>query len=116
MTTTTFGTDSNNDLYLGNDGNIAVLTGLQAVIMACETATKAQLGEMVLEKNQGIPTFQTVWNGTPNYSLYTEYLRKTLIGIQGVQEILNVNLRISENVLKYEVTIKTDFGTGVLNG
>lgn len=110
--TTTFGVNKDNDLYLAGDGNLAVKTGLDAVLQACATATKAQLGEMVLETKLGIPTFQTVWNGTPNYALYSDYLRSTLMQIDGVQEIVMLNLKTNKNVLSYEATIKTIYGTG----
>lgn len=113
---TTFGTDTNNDLYLGNDGNIAVLSGINAVLAACETATKAQLGEMVLAVTQGIPNFQTVWVGTPNYALYQSYLRNTLLGVPGVLNVKSIDLTIEGNTLKYTATIQTQFGTAVLNG
>lgn len=114
--TTTFGTDASNDLFLDVGNNISVLGGLAAILKACETATKAQLGEMVLTTTQGIPNFQTVWVGAPNYSLYTNYLRTTLVNVDGVQEVVSLNLSTIKNKLLYTATIKTAFGTGTING
>lgn len=114
--TTTFGTDANNDLYLDNAKNITILTGLPAVLAACETASKAQLGEMVLTLDLGIPNFQTIWVGSPNYSLYVNYLRKTLVSIPGVLEVSSLDISVANNVLSYTARIHTEFGTGAING
>lgn len=114
--TTTFGTDANNDLFLNVQNNISVLSDLAAIIAACETATKAQLGEMILTTTQGIPNFETVWVGAPNYSLYTNYLRETLIAVDGVQEVVSLQLMTLNNNLSYTATIRTAFGTGTING
>jgi len=114
--TVTFGTNSQNDIFIGGDGNLAIYSGIDAVLYACATASKAQLGEMVLAIKQGIPNFQTIWVGTPNYPLWTSYLRKTLQGVLGVKEVKSIELFRVENTLKYTATIVTQFGTGVING
>jgi hypothetical protein len=112
----TFGTNDNNDIYLGITGNLVVLKDLPAIEGACETASKAQLGEMVLAVKQGIPNFQTVWVGTPNFPLFQSYLRNALLGVAGVQNIKSIELSTVQNTLKYTAKIETQFGIGVLNG
>lgn len=114
--TQTFGTNTNNDLYRDSSGNLAILNGLDAVLAACETATKAQLGEMVLQSNLGIPNFQTIWVGSPNYSLFRSYLRATLLSVSGVREVKSIEVKSANNVLSYTATIETDFGLAVING
>lgn len=114
--TTTFATDNNNDLFLGPGKNIVVINGLPAIIAAAETATKAQLGEMILSVNQGIPNFQTVWTGSPNYALYTDFMRTTLMAVPGVQAVVSLEIKIQNNVLQYRATLKTQFGIGEING
>lgn len=112
--TMTFATNSNNDIYLDAGNNLAIATGLAAVMEACRTASLAQLGEEVLFTENGIPTFQTIWVGTPNYALFTAYLQKTLLQVDGVQEIVMLDLKTIGDVLSYRATIKTVFGTGEL--
>lgn len=114
--TQTFGTNANNDLYIGGDGNLVVLSGLQAVLAACATASKAQLGEMVLSIDQGIPNFEAVWVGSPNYALFASYLRATLLGVEGVTDVQSLTLNASKGVLKYTATIVTEYGTEAING
>lgn len=114
--TTTLGTDANNDIYLDSSNNVAILNGLPAIVKACETATKAQLGEMVLATGLGIPNFQTVWNGNPNFSLFESFLRDTILSVDGVDEVVSLQLRTLNNTLSYTATIRTAFGAGDING
>jgi hypothetical protein len=108
--------DSKNDLYLDSGNNIAVASGLTAILQACETATKAQLAEMLLETGKGIPNFQTVWIGAPNVPLWTSYIRSTLAAVQGVQQVVSLEVFQRGNTLTYTATIKTQFGNAVING
>lgn len=109
---TTFSTDHNNDLFLGNNRNISISTNLDGIIRACETATKAQLGEMILTTGQGIPNFQSIWVGSPNYSVFSVYLRNTLEAVPGVQAVTSLEVKTVNNTLQYRATIKTAFGAG----
>ena len=113
--TQTFGTDSNNDLYIAENGNLAVLSGLPAVVGACQTASKAQLGEMVLANQLGIPNFQAVWVGAPNYGVFQAYLQRTLLSIPGVTEVKSLELRTQNNVLNYTAEIVSEFGTSEIS-
>lgn len=112
----TFGTNSDNDIYLGATGNLVVLSGIEAVSAACATAAKAQLGEMCLAVNQGMPDFQTVFKGTPNYPLFASYLRATLQSVEGVVKVNDIIMSSRNNILSYTATIETSFGRTVING
>lgn len=109
-------TDSKNDIYINPDGKLAMVQGLEATLQACAHACKAQLGEMVLALLQGIPNFQTIWNGAPNVVQFEAYIRKTLLQVVGVVDVLDLVTGISDNVLSYEATILTIYGQEVLNG
>jgi len=114
--TRVFTVDANNDLTLTPDGNLSISSELEAILQACEHAAKAQLGEMVLSIDQGVPNFQTIWQGSPNVIQFEAYLRRQLLNVEGVSEITELNAIISNNVLSYTATIKTQFGQGVING
>jgi hypothetical protein len=114
--TRVFTVDENNDLVIASDGLLSISSGLEAVLQACEQAAKAQLAEMVLAVEQGVPTFQTVWNGAPNVSQFEAYLRRQLQNVTGVREVSAVEVTVANNVLSYTATILTQFGQGVLNG
>lgn len=114
--TKTFAVDENNDLYIGNDGNLAIVTGKEAVLQACASAAKAQLGEMLYAVNSGIPNFQTVWVGAPNIQQFEAALRKTLLSVNGVREIKSLVTSLNNDQLQYSAVISTIFGTGAING
>jgi hypothetical protein len=110
--TQTFGTTSTtNDLYLGPDGNLVVLSGIAAVEAACATATKAQRGEMVFATDTGIPNFLTLWVGTPEYGLWKAAILSTLQGVPGVVAVTSLNLAVDGNTVSYVAQITTQYST-----
>lgn len=111
-----FASNENNDLYIASDGNLAIKTALEGVIQACEHAVKAQLGEMILAIDQGVPNFQTVWNGSPNLPQFEAYVRKAITGVAGVIEVKELQSDVVENVLVYSATIRTIYGEALVNG
>jgi len=114
--TRTLAVDPNNDLYLGGDGSLAIVTDLQATLQAAQQAAQTQLGEMEYAVDQGLPNFAVVWNGAPNISQFDAALRRALLGVAHVTGVRDLTITRAGNTLSYEVTIVTDYGPGVLNG
>jgi hypothetical protein len=107
----TFATSpESNDIYLDPSGNLAVLSGQAAVMAACATASKTQLGECVLQTGIGLPNFQAVWVGVPNIPLWQSYLRNTLQNVQGVEQVTSIAVRQVGNTLAYTATIANQYG------
>lgn len=111
----TFATNENNDIFIAPNGNLSILTGLAAVGGACLTASKAQLGEMVLSINNGIPNFQTIWKGSPNIALWESYLRRTLLSVEDVIEVVQLTTVAQNNQLQYTAKISSTFGPLTVN-
>ncbi|OWK42205.1 hypothetical protein [Fimbriiglobus ruber] len=107
----TFGTNASNDLFLGPDGNLVVLAGIAAVEAACATATKAQLGEMVFATETGVPNFQTLWVGSPEYALWKAAVLSTLQSVPGVTAVTSLNLTVSGSTVSYVAQITTQYST-----
>lgn len=115
--TQTFSTDLiNNDLYLDANGNIVMVTGLQAVLETCSHAAKTILGEMVFQIDQGLPDFEAIWVGVPNIPQWELALTQALEAVQDVIEVISVEVIRQNNVLSYIATISTIYGTGSING
>lgn len=113
----TFATNSDNDLFLGGDGNIAVLQALQAVVNAVKNYSLAQLGEEVLAIGSGLPNFQALWIGTPQYAVYRSYLRSTILSVPGVTQVGEIDMQMVGNAFRYVAPINTQFGNAeVTNG
>jgi hypothetical protein len=108
--------NARNDLYLSSDGNLARNTDLDAIMQAAQHAAQTQLGEMIYATDAGVPNFDTVWSGSPNLSQFDAFLRRAILGVDGVQQILDLDVTLADNALRYRVVIQTVFGTAVLNG
>jgi len=108
--------DANNDLYVGANGSLATASQLQAVLQAAQQAAQTQLGEMIYAVDQGVPGFETVWNGAPNLAQFDAFLRRTLLAVPDVTGVESVEIARRNNVLSYVARIQTSFGPGVLNG
>ena len=105
-----FAVNSNNDIYIGKDGNLAIATGIQAVLFATMQASLAQLGSMIYATNQGVPDFQSVWVGAPNIPQFESYLRAAILSVPGVIQVVSLTTQQVENVLNYVAIIQTEFG------
>ena len=114
--TQSFGLNSSNDIYINAAGNLQIDTGINAVEDACKNVSLLQLGEAILQTTLGMPTFQTVWNGTPNIAIYENYLRQALQSVDGVVAINSLTSNVSKNVYSYSATIETLYGSLYLNG
>ena len=111
-----FTVDKNNDLTLSPNGNLGLSEGLQAVLFSCEQVAKAQLNEMVLATDKGMPNFQTVWVGAPNIRQFEAYLISRLQSVQDVTRVTSLQATVSGGVLSYTASIQTIYGEGTING
>jgi hypothetical protein len=116
MTKTLATTADTNDLFLDVSGNIVVLSGLPAVEQCCATASKLQLGEAVLETGLGIPNFESIWIGSPNYSLWQSFLITALNNVIGVNSVESVVTNTENGILSYTATIASEFGAAEIKG
>lgn len=120
--TQTLGANANNDIYLGNNGNIVLLQGQSAVEGACKSTSRASLGEEVLQFTSGLPFFQAVFVGTPNLAIFENSLRQALEAVDGVTAVTALNTQVSKNqqgrsVLRYQATIQNKYGlTATITG
>lgn len=102
-------TSDTNDIFIGPDGNLSILSGIDAVEAACATATKAQLGEMVFATDTGIPNFQVLWVGTPDYGIWKAAILSTLQSVSGVTQVNSLTLSVSGSVVSYTAQILTQY-------
>lgn len=110
-----FAVDSNNDLFIGTDRNLAFVSGIDAIAQNSVTAVKAQRVEMIYATNQGMPTRGTAWD-TYNPSQFEAAVRQIILGVSGVNSISAFSLFKQDNVLQYSATIKTIYGSVKING
>lgn len=107
---------SYNDIFIGPNGNLAISTGLQAVLQACATAAKLQLGEAIYYVDNGVPNFQLIWNGVPNIQQWEVALTNVLESVVDVVDVLSLNVIVANNAVSYTAVILTIYGEGIVNG
>lgn len=112
----TLAVNSNHDIYLGPDGNLAIAEGITAVLQQCEQAASIRLGELPYAQEKGIPFFDSVFTESPDLGLYDMYLRKQFLRVPEVTGVQQIGFKQEGDVLEYEAIINTTFGSGVASG
>lgn len=108
--------NTRNDLVIGADGNLSFTSDLAAITQAAQHAAQTMLGEMIYAADEGLPNFEVIWSGRPNLPQFDAYLRRAILAVDGVQQIVELTSDASGGVLNYRAVIQTVFGTAVLNG
>lgn len=114
--TKTFALNENNDIFIDANGNLSIVEGIEAVAFVCKNVAQTRLDEMIYEQGEGLPYFESVFNGTPNLERFRSQLRKSLLEVSGVLRVLSIVLNLERDVLFYEANILTDFGEITING
>lgn len=113
---TTFAVNANNDLYLDKYGNIVIVEDLTAVLQICQQVAQVRLGEIALNTDEGIPFFETVWNGVPNIAQFENALRTAFLNVTGVLQVVSLGAVQEGRNLNYTAVIQTIYGTGAISG
>lgn len=110
--------DENNDIYLDNQGNLALCKDIEAVKTAVSCETKTNYGEIILNTTKGIPYFETIFVAHPDIELWKSYMREAILAIPKVLGISDFKTYIDyqKSLLKYAVVINTEYGTEEING
>jgi hypothetical protein len=89
MTNISFALNENNDMYLGPDGNLVMVTGVDAVQQDCECAMRAQYGEMIFQPLDGLPNLTDVWIAR-NFAKWEAAARRALMRVPGVTQVVSL--------------------------
>ena len=106
----TLGTNSNNDLYIAPNGQLAINSDLSALSQTCEHVVKTMMGELILQGDTGIPSFQLIWGGAPNIAQAENAIRESLLNVIGVEDVTELSAFVSDGVFRYSATIQTIYG------
>ena len=111
-----FAVDENNDIHLDASGQLALNINLAALLQACEHVMQSLLGEMVFSVGRGLPWRETIWTGNPNLRLFENASRNALLSVKGVRSVREFSCVIDGNVLRYQATIESIYGQGIIEG
>lgn len=110
----TFETDFNNDLVIGSDGNLSLISGINAVSQTAEHYAYTLRGEMMFAADLGVPFFDVAFGATPNIAQFESFMR---MRIMETPEVIRINSFTAEQVndsLIYNAEIETIYGAGVI--
>lgn len=114
--TTTYAVNADNDLFLDQDGNIAMASGIEAVLQLCAHVAKTRLNEMMFDQGNGLPYFEAVWDGPPDFPRWEGAFRSQIMAVDGVVGIPSLYTWTEAGSFRYRAEILTSYGTGLLNG
>jgi len=112
----TLGTDIDNDIYLGADGNIAIISALPAASQTAEHYGKTLRMEMIQEYDLGIPFFITAFGAEASIPQFEAAMRERILQTPEVLSITSFETTQDGEVLRYTATIETSYGQTTING
>lgn len=105
-----------NDLVIGADGRLSIVTGAAAVEVVARSHMQTRRGEMIHAMQQGIPFDLVVFGASPNIAQFEAYARRRLMSITGVIEVVQFEATLVGDELTYTATLLTEYGETTVNG
>lgn len=80
------------DILLDASGDVAVVTGRDAIAQHVRVRLQFILGEWHLDTREGVPWFEQIWVANPNIAAITELFRRTIAETPGVASVRSLVL------------------------
>ena len=112
----TISINSNNDIYLGTNGNLAITQDINALADISKNKVLQNYGEALYNTLQGIPYFETMFTDNPKIDLFQAAVIETLENTDNIQRISNFDYTQENGVYSYSLIEHTTFGDITLNG
>lgn len=103
----------NNDLYLDEFGNIAIIEGQAQKAQDASTSIKVVKGECYFDTERGVP-YNNVLGEPVNQSLIQEYVNSEAKRIEGVLGASAVFTSFDNRDLNFDILVSTE--EGVISG
>ena len=105
-----------NDLTVGDDGQLAMFSGLDALGQTSVQFVKARRGEMIHNADNGIPYDLVTWMGEPNEVQFEAAVRDTLRQVPNVVSVSAFEVVQVEDNLTYTATLQSTLGEVTVSG
>ena len=112
----TIQTNSVNDFAQDANGNLLIITGVQAIAQEAQHYAQTMRGEMIYQTQDGIPFAPLAFGAQPNPEQYAAALRARVMQVPGVLEITELEVFQEGSALRYNATIRTANGIASING
>lgn len=108
----------NNELHLGEDGQIAVFTEKDAYAQTVTNAIRTVFGEVPSNTSLGIPYFDTVFMSHDKILLWKAQVEKRIQEFEFVDAVSEFNATVDygTRVLTYSLVVTTDEGNVRISG
>jgi hypothetical protein len=110
MATSTLQTDLNEDLYLVDGRNLAVLTGKDALVQSIRQATRMRTTENVFNVNEGVDFFGTIFSSPPDYDAARKSIADAILSVPDTISIEQLTITIGNNAFSYSANVQTIYG------
>lgn len=112
----TIATNSDNDIYLGADGNVPIINGTESVSQTAVHYAKTLRNEMIHAYDLGVPFFIVTFGANVNIPQFAAAMKARILQAPGVTAITSFETTQEGEVLKYTATIETIYGAATING
>ena len=108
----------NNELHLGENGQIAVFTEKDAYAQTVTNAIRTMFGEVPSNTSLGIPYFDTVFLSNDKILLWKAQVEKRIQEFDFVDAVSEFNATVDyeRRVLTYSLVVTTDEGNVRISG
>lgn len=108
--------NNTNDIVLDADGNIAVVSDINAIGSTTRQYMQTRRGEMIHDIQSGIPFQDVVWSSAVNVAQFEAAGRARLLQVPDVTEVTAFSAVQDGELLSYTATIQTTAGETTING
>lgn len=112
----TISTNSDNDMTLGSDGNLSIVSGIEAVSQTAAHYAQTILNEMIQDYDRGVPFFIVAFGADVSLPQFEAAMRARILQAPEVIGIRTFEVEQTGDVLRYTATIETTYGSAVING
>lgn len=104
------GTEDTHDFCLDENGQIMMLSGLDAYAQIVNCNMRTILGEKQLDMASGLPYLQTIFADKSTIPIWVAEVQKMLENISFVKRVVTIDTSVEDGVLSYRSVIETDLG------
>lgn len=103
-----------NDIFISNDGRLAMVSGLAAFGTAARAAMETRINEMLYAYDEGMPFFETAFNNY-NAGQFEAAARGVILSVPGALSVDSFVAERTGQTLKYKAVIKSIYGTAEIS-
>lgn len=102
-------------IFVDKSGNIATLTGAEALAQTLGQISRTRKGELMYATNRGIPYWDTIFQ-TQDYQMFEAAMRSEFMRHPEVTGILSFNVSQDGDDIIYEAQVNSIYGVVKVNG